>query len=195
MREKPDHAQVIFPTPMIRFDNAAFDDLAKMIRAKDPLARKRVIQRMHADDYADLQDELEALGGVVEQTRGAAHHLAESFDRVNREYFAGTMGRPHLSWSRALTRRKFGHYDHVRDWVMISSTLDQPQVPALVVDFLMYHELLHKKHGIRWSTGGRGYAHTAIFYADERKFARYDDAERWLKRLATSPARGSSSNR
>jgi hypothetical protein len=67
---------------------------------------------------------------------------------------------------------------------MISSTLDQAKVPEFVVDFLMYHELLHKKHGIRWSAGGRGYAHTAAFYSDEKRFEGFERAEKWLEKLA-----------
>ena len=186
LRQRTDggEARVTFATPMVRFDEAAFKDLGGMIHGRDPAARRRVIERMHAEEYAELLGELAALGGVAEATRGAVHDLAESFERVNARYFGGAMGRPHLSWSRSLTRRKFGHYDHVRDWVMVSSTLDQPAVPAFVVDFLMYHELLHKKHGIRWSASGRGYAHTAAFYADERRFEGFAEADGWLKRLA-----------
>jgi hypothetical protein len=120
---------------------------------------------------------------VTDSTRGAFFDLGDSFDRVNARYFGGEMKRPRLTWSRSFTRRKFGHYDHVKDWVMVSSTLDQPQVPEFVVDFLMYHELLHKKHGIHW-VNGRGLAHTRAFYADERRFERFDEAEAWLKKLA-----------
>ena len=181
---RPDSWRVTLPTPMVRFDEGAFGDLAKMIRGKDRLGRKRVIERLAGEDCAELRGELEALGGVAERTRGAVHDLAESFARVNAEYFGGEMARPHLSWSRGLTRRKFGHYDHVRDWVMVSSTIDQPLVPGFVVDFLMFHELLHKKHGIRWSAGGRGYAHTAAFYAEEGRFSRHAEAEKWLEKLA-----------
>jgi hypothetical protein len=177
-------ARVTFTTPMVRFDEPAVADLGAMIYGGDRTARRRVIERMHGEEYGELLGELAALGGVAEQTLGSVHDLAESFGRVNAAYFGGAMGRPHLSWSRSLTRRKFGHYDHVRDWVMVSSTLDQPGVPAFVVDFLMYHELLHKKHGVRWSASGRGYAHTAAFYADERRFEGSLEAEGWLKRLA-----------
>ena len=183
LRTRETEARVTLPTPMVRFDESAFADLARMIRGKDRIARKRVIERMRGEDYAELRGELEALGGVVEQTRGAVYDLAESFARVNADYFAGALPRPHLSWSRSLTRRKFGHYDHVRDWVMVSSTLDRPDVPAFVVDYLMFHELLHKKHGVRY-VNGRGMAHTKAFYADERRFERFDDAEAWLTKLA-----------
>jgi hypothetical protein len=127
--------------------------------------------------------ELEALGGIVEQTRGAFHDLSESFDRVNACYFAGSMPRPRLTWSRSFTGRKFGHYEWIGDTIMLSRTMDSAGVPAFVVDFVMYHELLHKRHGLRWSNGRR-YAHTPEFYADERKFERHADAEAELDKLA-----------
>ena len=76
-----------------------------------------------------------------------------------------------------------GDYDHVRDQVMVSSTLDALAVPAFVVDYLMFHELLHKRHGVRY-VNNRGMAHTREFYADERRFERYAEADEWLKRLA-----------
>jgi hypothetical protein len=31
---------------------------------------------------------------------------------------------------------------------------------------------------------GRGLAHTRAFYADERRFERFEEAEEWLKKLA-----------
>ena len=120
---------------------------------------------------------------MVEATRGAFHDLIESFDRVNARYFEGKMARPRITWSRSFTGRKFGHYDTVKDWVMVSSTLDSASVPAFVVDFLMFHELLHKKHGIRW-VNDRGHAHTSAFYAEEKTFEGHELAEQWLTKLA-----------
>jgi hypothetical protein len=183
MRMRGARARVMLPTPMVRFDEDGFGDLAGLIFERGREAKRRVVERMRAEAYVDLATELEGLGGVVEGTRGAFHDLAESFDRVNVRYFAGQMQRPKLTWSRSFTGRKFGHYDHVKDWVMVSSTLDQERVPAMVVDYLMFHELLHKKHGIRW-VNGRGHAHTREFYAEERTFEGYDEAEGWLTKLA-----------
>ncbi|MEZ0264454.1 MAG: hypothetical protein ACAI43_06995 [Phycisphaerae bacterium] len=183
MRHRGPVTHVMMPTPMVSFDAAAFADLADLVFGDSRTAKQRVVERMKSESYVDLFDEIEGLGGVVDATRGVAHDLADSFDRVNARYFAGQMPRPRLSWSRGLTRRKFGHYDHVRDWVMLSSTMDRPDVPAFVVDYVMYHELLHKHHGIRWSNG-RGYAHTTAFYADEHKFENWQQGEEWIKRLA-----------
>jgi len=97
------------------------------------------------------------------------------------------MPRPHLTWSRVFTGRKFGHYDSIRDTVMISSTLDQRTVEPFVVDFVLYHELLHKAMGAR-TVNGRRYVHTRDFYAAERRFPRHEEAEKILKRLAAHVA-------
>jgi len=66
---------------------------------------------------------------------------------------------------------------------MISASLDNTDVPAYVVDFIIYHELLHKKHGICWANG-RGYVHTPEFQKEERQFGQYIDAEAVLRKLA-----------
>jgi hypothetical protein len=183
MKTRGGKTAVLLPTPMVRFDEASFAGLARCVFDRDPEAKRKVLEAMRAEPYLDLATELEALGGLVESTRGAFHDLDQSFDRVNARYFGGTMQRPRLTWSRSFTGRKFGHYDFLKDLVMVSSTLDQERVPQFVVDYLMFHELLHKKHGVRW-VNGRGYAHTREFYAEERQFPQYDEADAWLTRLA-----------
>jgi predicted metal-dependent hydrolase len=66
---------------------------------------------------------------------------------------------------------------------MISITLDDPDVPAFALDFVMYHELLHKKHG-SMTVNGRRLSHSQAFRAEERQFAKYYEAERLIKELA-----------
>ncbi|HET6247445.1 MAG TPA: hypothetical protein VFE47_07110 [Tepidisphaeraceae bacterium] len=171
------------PTPMIAFDEAAFLLVGALIYRRDGVARQRVIELMTSEGYQTVRAELESLGGISEQTRGATHDLGQSFDRVNAGYFGGKMARPRLTWNRTFTGRKFGHYDFILDTVMVSRTLDSHEVPEYVVDFLVFHELLHKFHGLHW-VNGRGYAHTAEFYESERKFARYQKAEAFLGKLA-----------
>jgi hypothetical protein len=171
------------PTPMLAFEESQFITLASFMFHREADARQRVIELMTSEAYQTLRAELESLGGVAEQSRGASHDLGESFNRVNAEYFSGRMARPRLTWNRTFTGRKFGHYDYVQDTVMVSRTLDSSKVPAFVVDFLVFHELLHKFHGVSWSNG-RGYAHTAEFYESERKFRKYEEAEAMLEILA-----------
>lgn len=116
-------------------------------------------------------------------TRGQHFDLADVFDRVNAAYFDGALPRPRLTWNRTLTHRKFGHYQAATDIVMISLSLDDVSVPAYAVDFVMYHELLHKHLGVK-VVNGRRYAHTPAFREAERAFERYNDAQQVLARLS-----------
>lgn len=137
-----------------------------------------------SEEFSAVLFEIEAFGATRDfQTEGHVHNLDESFERVNRAYFGGTMAKPALHWNQVLTARKFGHYMPSRDTVMISITLDSPQVPAYIVDFVMYHELLHKKHGVR-IVAGRRLSHTPAFRAEERLFAQFEEANSFLNELA-----------
>jgi hypothetical protein len=71
----------------------------------------------------------------------------------------------------------------MRDTVMVSSTLDRENVPPYAVDFIVYHELLHKKLGVRWKNG-RMAAHTPQFLRAEKRFRQYDQAKAVLRKLA-----------
>jgi hypothetical protein len=111
---------------------------------------------------------------------GHFHDLDAAFARVNAAYFEGAMQRPTLRWSRRASERKLGHYDFTRDEVVLSVRLDAPDVPRAVVDFVVYHELLHKRHGLRHS-GTRRLAHTAAFRRDERRFVDYAAVQAWME--------------
>jgi hypothetical protein len=137
-----------------------------------------------AEDFNESLLDLESFAAPPPPpSRGRAHDLNEIFSRVNDGYFGGLMPKPVLTWNRTLTARKFGHYQPGRDTIMISITLDDPEVPAFALDFVMYHELLHKKHG-SMTVNGRRLSHSPAFRAEERLFAKYDEAERLILELA-----------
>lgn len=137
-----------------------------------------------SEDFNEPLFELESFAAAPPPpSRGRAHDLNEIFARVNADYFGGLMPKPTLTWNRTLTARKFGHYQPGRDTVMISITLDDHEVPAFALDFVMYHELLHKKHG-SMTVNGRRLSHSQAFRAEERRFAQYHDAERLIRELA-----------
>ena len=137
-----------------------------------------------SEEFSEVIFEMESYAApLAPPVRGRAHDLDESFARVNAAYFGGQMPKPTLVWNRTLTAHKFAHYQPSHDTVMMSVTLDDPGVPASVVDFVMYHELLHKKHGST-IVNGRRLAHTPAFRAEERLYAGYHEAERQIKELA-----------
>lgn len=185
LRGYADATQLSLATPMIRFSTELFGALADAALHRGSV--RVLLEATSTDEYQLIQAELEALGGVTEQAAGVYHDLGASFERVGSKYFGGVSGRPRLTWSASFTARKFGHYNPITDTVMISRSLDRADVPEFVVDFVMYHELLHKRLGSDWSNGRRG-VHTPQFRKEERRFEHYAAAEAAIERLARRQA-------
>ncbi|MGH1365689.1 MAG: hypothetical protein ACRBF0_19155 [Calditrichia bacterium] len=170
----------------IAADESIWKALLLNILKKRVSDRRQTINRfVNSASFSEVLFEIElALPNHNLQSSGTVYCLKESFDRVNNAYFAGEMERPKLTWNRTLTQSKFGHYQPSRDLVMLSISLDRQQVPEYVVDFVMYHELLHKKHGVQL-VNGRRFAHTPLFRKDEKRFKNYRQSMQWLQKFVT----------
>ncbi|MBL8209994.1 MAG: M48 family peptidase [Bryobacterales bacterium] len=152
---------------------------------------RRPVPRRFADRYRRYlnRQDVQALLERVRQERGRKRVLApggvvfdlvERFERLNREYFHGLMARPDLGWSVTGGRWELGHYDRSHHTIVLNRMLDHESVPAYVVDYVLYHEMLHLVFPVE-RKGGRRCVHPEEFRAREREFARYGDAEAWIK--------------
>lgn len=106
---------------------------------------------------------------------GGVYDLDQIFRRLNRRYFGNSLAKPDLGWSERRTKRVLGHHDDVHDSIVISRSLDDAQIPEYLVEFVLYHEMLHLKHPARMVNGRRIF-HSAEFRDDEQRFARYQEA-------------------
>jgi predicted metal-dependent hydrolase len=113
---------------------------------------------------------------------GHAYDLESIFDDLNRQYFHGLLARPLMSWSSERARNRLGHYDPAHNAIVVSRLFDHPRVPRYVVEYIVYHEMLHLKHPVRLR-GSRRCVHSAEFQAEEKLFANVEDAKEFLKRL------------
>ena len=75
-----------------------------------------------------------------------------------------------------------GCYDPALDQIVINRKLDHERVPEYVVAYVMYHEMLHQKHPVRFARCRRE-SHSASFRAEERQFKEYGRAMKFLRRL------------
>ena len=68
--------------------------------------------------------------------------LKRSFDRINNQYFYDQIEIPNLCWGH-FSKRKFATYDYQTDTIKFSKILQNQNIE--LIDYVMYHELLHKK--------------------------------------------------
>ena len=119
---------------------------------------------------------------LLRSARGHFFDLDSIFEDLNTRFFHGLMARPRMSWSQTRTRRILGHYDPAHNAIIISRIFDHPAVPKYVLEYIVYHEMLHLKHPVRLR-GSRRCVHSVEFLAEERLFPRAVDANAFLKRL------------
>jgi predicted metal-dependent hydrolase len=117
---------------------------------------------------------------LIESAHGHHYHLDEIFEDLNRRFFHGLMGRPQLTWSQNHARNSLGHYDPAHNAIVISRIFDHPRVPRYVVEYIVFHEMLHLRHPVKLR-GSRRCVHSKEFLAEEKLFPELERAERFLK--------------
>lgn len=116
----------------------------------------------------------------VTSSKGEIYDLEEIFRQMNDLYFDGGIKKPTLTWSLRGTFRRLGHHDAAHETIVISKSLDDKKVPRYVVEFVVFHEMLHIFHPAKIQNGRR-YHHTPVFRRDEKKFAFYEESENWIE--------------
>ncbi len=108
--------------------------------------------------------------------------LEASFQRVNQlfqQFFDQGLEQPNLQWGEAAFR-KLAHYNFHDDSITVSS-LFKDTTPE-VLDYLMYHELLHKFYKFEHRNGRSAY-HTREFKEAERRYPNYKDVEKQISKI------------
>jgi predicted metal-dependent hydrolase len=108
--------------------------------------------------------------------------LEALFDRLNEEYFGGSLRKPQISWSAKRSRHVLGRYDATHNIIFISRLFDAPAVPSYAVAYVLFHEMLHVKHQSR-ITDSRMVFHPSEFKAEEKTFREFEQAKQWLKTI------------
>jgi hypothetical protein len=171
------------PAPIL--EALAYILLSKLVR--------RPVPKMHAERYRRYlnRKEMRRSLQLVKQARGrkfvsgpkgSAYDLQEIFDDLNLRYFHGLMACPLLGWSRLPSRVMLGHYDPSHNAIILSRLLDHARVPRVVVEYVLFHEMLHLQFPVE-HRGARRCVHTRQFKEAEERFVHLKQAKELLKRI------------
>lgn len=103
--------------------------------------------------------------------------LEPSFRRVNAQFFDSGMQMPNLTWGKNAFR-KLASYNFHSNTITISSIFKK--APKNILEYLIYHELLHKHVAFTYKNGRSSY-HSKEFRAIERLYPRRVMAEKELQ--------------
>lgn len=117
------------------------------------------------------------------RAKGETHDLDRILSRESVRAFGEPLSLP-ITWGPRRTRKRgqrsirLGVYDFERGFIRIHPRLDHPAVPEWFVGFVVFHELLHHRFGIK-TVAGRRVLHSEHFRQAEAGHPRYSDARRW----------------
>ena len=157
--------------------------VAKLYRRRVPIAAKELYSAaISTDEYRvrAVQNKRKHGRKVITTHKGQVYNLEKIFDSLNYAYFGGSIPKPTLTWSARKTYRILGHHDATHDTIVVSRSLDSKDVPRYVVEYIVFHEMLHIHHPTVHHNGRR-YNHTPAFRGDEEKYRYYREAERWIE--------------
>ena len=163
--------------------------LARFISGREPAA-SRILDRFIGRHRAEIG------GGARRRavhriSAGEVYDLSAVLVRVRDRYFGG-IGDVAICWGaarnpksrrrrRTRTRsRALATYSFEDRTIRVSPVLDSTRVPAFVLEWIVYHEMLHHVLPAE-EDGGRRRFHTRRFRALERGFERYGEAQTWEK--------------
>lgn len=177
-------AEICREMPLTAQRALAYILVSKLLRKKlPPRAREIYSAFIKTDAIRDRAVENKRTRGrkIITSAQGAVYDLDEIFDALNHDYFKNSLPKPVLSWSSRKTYRILGHHDSTHETVIVSRSLDDRKVPRFVVEYVVFHEMLHIFHPTE-HRNGRRYNHTPAFRRNERKFQYFDAAEDWIER-------------
>jgi SprT-like family len=114
--------------------------------------------------------------------RGRHFDLERIFARLKERFFNGELAACRIGWSPNGSRTILGRYDPAHRTIAISRVLDAPSVPGEVVDYLVFHEMLHIQFPLK-RRGDRRVVHSREFREAEKRFPHYRQARERLKKL------------
>ncbi|MBI4152863.1 hypothetical protein HY495_04080 [Candidatus Woesearchaeota archaeon] len=105
--------------------------------------------------------------------------LEAAFQRVNQQFFSNQMEIPNLTWGQD-SFRKLACYNFHNDTITVS-TLFQDS-PLHILDYLMYHEMLHKHFQFK-HTGSRHSYHGTEFRKAEQKYPHFEQIDKDISKI------------
>lgn len=160
------------------------ENLFKRLRSKSKveLYNERMKEWFQSNEFLDTNRPvyLRRSRNLAYRSEGRHYELQDSFERLQDQGLVPDLPNTYLTWTRNPNKARLGYCSILMRVIAISSALDTDRVPEYVTEYVLYHELLHLRGGLK----SLGRYHDKAFKDMEKIHPRHREAEDWLKRVA-----------
>jgi hypothetical protein len=119
-----------------------------------------------------VKPELPLVKPTKRLTPGPRYSLNLLFEKIEKDMFDGKLNKPAtIAWSTRSFQRVWGYFRPSDRKLIMNCNLDSPDIPQYVVEFVLYHELLHADGHMN---------HNKSFKDLEHKFPNWQECEHFL---------------
>lgn len=139
-------------------------------------ARIREIYR----EFSEIKSALRKRKKQVERSDSKNGRLRAILEKLNEIHLNLDLSETEIRWGKRKSRTRLGHYDPSYTMIVVNPILAEEFVPEFVLEYIVFHELLHVRFPLR-KKNGKNVIHGPDFRAFEKKFPDYERANLWLK--------------
>lgn len=179
---EPDCTKVSLHRMFLEAPKNIMQDLACYVRQEQenisPIVKEFIEDKLKLLDYSHELD-LSKL-----HSKGHVYNLQKILNALNQEYFNPPLNL-HITWfgksfSKNKNRLTFGLYHDPLKLIKINRILDSPSIPSYLIEYVIYHEMLHHVCPSYYENGTHK-VHTREFKERELKFKHFELAQVWLE--------------
>ena len=113
--------------------------------------------------------------------QGRSRNLIDSVERLMESDLVvdSDITNSYFTWAEHMAKYRFGQCNQTFRVVSINPVLDDERVPEWILDYVIYHEILH----LRQDMSKKHRPHNAQFKSWEHRFPEYDKAEQYLRNI------------
>jgi hypothetical protein len=180
---EPDCTRVSLHRMFLTAPQNIMDELACYLRQDSPTMSNNI--KAFIEDNVQKLDYSHTLKQRNLYQQGNVYNLKQIYDDINQEYFKNKLNLS-ITWfgksnQRNRTRVTFGLYHDPLRLIKIHRLLDSPIFPDYLVDFVVYHEMLHHVCPPYVDKKGLHQIHSKEFKEKEMEFQHYGLAQKWIK--------------
>lgn len=146
----------------------------------DPTVKAYIENSLRKLDYSPRLDRTKL------STQGSNFNLQTIFNRLNRKYFGGKLDLS-ITWfgikkPKSGSRVALGLYHDSLRLIKIHRLLDNRRFPDFVVEYVIYHEMVHFVRPPYVDSNGITKIHHKAFKAKEEEYEYFHQATQWIEK-------------